>query len=115
MDFIDGLPLSSSANCILVVVDKFTKFAHFLPIRHPYTAASVAKVFLEQVYKLHGMPQSIVSDRDPIFTSNFWKELFSLAKVQLRLSTAYHPQSDGQTESQSVLENLPKMLCKCLS
>jgi hypothetical protein len=96
MDFIDGLPQSGSANCVLV--DKFTKFAHFLPLRHPYIATSVAKVFLDQVYKLHGLPQSIVSNRDPIFTSNFWKELFSLAKVQLRLSTAYHPQSDGQTE-----------------
>jgi hypothetical protein len=70
MDFIDDLPQSGSANCIVVVVDKFTKFAHFLLIRHPYTAASVAKVFLDQVYKLHAMPQSIISDMDPIFTSN---------------------------------------------
>jgi transposase InsO family protein len=98
MDFIESLPQSGVANCILLVVDKFTKLAHFLPLKHPYFAAPVAKVFLDQVYKLHGMPQSIVSDRDPVFTSNFWKELFSLAKVQLRLSTAYHPQSDGQTE-----------------
>jgi hypothetical protein len=62
MDFIKGLPLPSTTNCILVIVDKFTKFAHFLPIKHPYTDASIAKIFLDQVYKLHGMPQSIVSD-----------------------------------------------------
>jgi hypothetical protein len=98
MDFIDGLSVSGTSNCILVVVNKFTKLAHFLPLRHQYTALLVAKVFLDQVYKLQGLPQSIIYDRYPIFTSNFWKELFTLAKVQLMLSTAYHPQSDGQTE-----------------
>jgi hypothetical protein len=95
MDFIEGLPQSGSFNCLLVVVDKFTKYSHFIPLRHPYTVASVAKVFLDQVYKLHGMPMSIVSDMDIIFTSQFWRELFSLAKVQLRMSTTYHPQSDS--------------------
>jgi hypothetical protein len=98
MNFIEGLPNSGNANCILVVVDKFIKMAHFLPLRHPYTVALVARLFLDQVYKLHGLHVSIVSDRDMIFTSLFWKELFSLAKVQLRISTAYHPQSDDQTE-----------------
>jgi transposase InsO family protein len=98
MDFIEGLPLSGNVNCILVVVDKFTKFCHFIPLKHPYTTTSVAKIFMDQVYKLHGLPTSIVSDRDPIFTSNFWRELFSLAQVTLRMSTTYHPQSDGQTE-----------------
>jgi hypothetical protein len=93
MDFIDGLPVSGSANCILVVIDKFTKLAHFLPLKHPYTAGSAVEVFLDQVYKLHGLPESNISDRDPVFTSNFWKELFALARVQLRLSTAYHPLS----------------------
>jgi hypothetical protein len=81
MGFIEGLPQSGAVNCILVIFDKFTKFAHFLPIKRPYTTAFVAKIFLDQVYKLHGILQSIVSDRDPIFTSNFWKELFSMAKV----------------------------------
>jgi hypothetical protein len=98
MDFVDGLPQSGSANCIMVVVDKFTKYNHFIPLKHPYTAQSVAKQFLNQVYKLHGLPESIVSDRDSVFTSNFWKELFRLANVQLRLSSAYHRQSDGQSE-----------------
>jgi hypothetical protein len=60
-----------NANCILVVVDKFTKFAHFIPMRHSYTVESVAKLFLEHVYRLHGLPESIVSNRDKIFTSRF--------------------------------------------
>jgi transposase InsO family protein len=98
MDFVEGLPLSGRADSILVVVDKFTKVAHFLPLKHPYTAESVAKLFLDSVYKLHGMPHAIISDRDRIFTSAFWKELFRLAQVQLCMSTAYHPQSDDQSE-----------------
>jgi hypothetical protein len=98
MDFVEGLPLSSSVNCILVVVDSFTKYAHFIPLRHPFTAAGVAKIFMNNIYKLHGMPLSIISDRDCIFTSNLWRELFSLAGVQLHMSSSYHPQSDGQTE-----------------
>ena len=91
LDFIEGLPLSGSFNCILVVVDIFSKYAHFLALKHPFTAASEAKLFLSHVYKLHGMPQAIVSDRDRIFTSKLWQELFKLAKVDLRMSTAYHP------------------------
>jgi hypothetical protein len=98
MDFVERLPLSGSANTILVVVDKFSKFAHFLPLRHPFTAAVVAKLFIDQVYCLHGMPKSIISDRDKIFTSHFWQLLFKLAGSSLRHSSSYHPQSDGQTE-----------------
>jgi hypothetical protein len=70
MDFVEGLPLSSSVNCILVVVDSFTKYAHFIPLRHPFTTAGVAKIFMNNIYKLHGMLLSIISDRDRIFTSN---------------------------------------------
>jgi hypothetical protein len=66
LDFIEGLPHSTNASCILVVVDKFTKFAHFLHLHHPYTASSVASVFMDAVYKLHGLPASIISNHDPV-------------------------------------------------
>lgn len=98
MDFVEGLPTSGTANCILVVIDSFTKYGHFIPLKHPFTAASVAKAFLTNVYCLHGMPTAIISDRDRVFTSHFWQHLFKLADVQLRMSSSYHPQSDGQTE-----------------
>jgi hypothetical protein len=81
-----------------VVVDRFSKAAHFgmLPTHH--TASKVADLFAKMVCKLHGMPKSIISDRDPIFVSRFWQQLFQLSGTKLRMSTAYHPQTDGQTE-----------------
>jgi hypothetical protein len=98
MDFIEGLPKSGSTNCILVIVDKFTRYGHFVALYHPYTASSVAMVFMTEVYKLHGMPALIISDCDLVFTSKFWQSLFSYVEIQLRMSSSYHPQLDGQTE-----------------
>jgi hypothetical protein len=98
LDFVEGLPKLGNADCILMVVDSFTKYGHFLPLKHPFTSFSVAKAFLDCVYKLHGPPSVIISDRDKVFTSNLWQELFKLAGVALHMSSAYHPQSDGQTE-----------------
>ncbi|KAJ9554331.1 hypothetical protein OSB04_018376 [Centaurea solstitialis] len=98
MDFVEGLPKSGGYTTILVVVDKLSKFAHFLALKHPYTAATISQLFLDNVTKLYGMPDKIISDRDPLFLSNFWKELFRVHKTKLAHSTAYHPQSDGQTE-----------------
>jgi hypothetical protein len=82
----------------MVIVDHFSKYAHFVPMAHPFTALTVAKVFISNFYHLHRMLMSIVSDRDRIFTSHLWQELFHLAGITLRMSSAYHPQTDGQTE-----------------
>ncbi|KAJ4810364.1 polyprotein [Rhynchospora pubera] len=98
LDFITGLPKSEGKEVILVVVDRLTKYAHFMALSHPFKASDVAHSFLNNVYKLHGLPSNLISDRDPVFTSNFWKELMTKVGIKLNLSTAYHPQSDGQTE-----------------
>jgi len=98
MDFIEGLPKSEGYDVILVIVDRFTKCAHFIPIKHPFTAPAIARAVFDNVIKLHGMPKTIVSDRDKIFTSTFWKELFCLLGTCLMFSSAYHPKTDGQTK-----------------
>lgn len=97
MDFVEGLPQSGKFNCLWVIVDNCTKFAHFLPLTHPYTTAKVALLYMNNMYRIHGFPATIVSDRDPVFTGHFWRELFKYASTELRLSAANHPQTDGQT------------------
>jgi hypothetical protein len=98
MDFIDCLPKCEGYSVILVVVDHLTKYAHFIALKHPYTAQSVALAFFNNVVKLHGLPKTIVSDRDKVFTGTIWKELFRLLDTKLCLSSAYHAQTDGQTD-----------------
>ncbi|KAL2230686.1 UNVERIFIED_CONTAM: Transposon Ty3-G Gag-Pol polyprotein [Sesamum indicum] len=113
MDFVEGLPNSEGKDSIMVIVDRLTKYSHFIALIHPYTAASIAKVFFDNIYKLHALPVSIVSDRDKVFTSKFWRELFTLSGVSLDMSTAYHPQSDGQTERvNQCLENYLRCMCQ---
>lgn len=98
MDLVEGFPRVGGKSMVLIVVDRFSKYAHFIPLGHPYTASSVARAFFDQIVRLHGLPCSIVSDRDTVFTSTFWTELFTLAGVKLRLSSAFRPQTNGQSE-----------------
>jgi hypothetical protein len=98
IDFITGLPKAKGYEAIFVVVDRLSKYSHFIPLKHPYTARSLAEIFSKEIIKLHGVPLSIVSDRDPIFMSSFWREIFKIQGTTLKMSTAYHPESDGQTE-----------------
>ncbi|GKB46710.1 ty3-gypsy retrotransposon protein [Tanacetum coccineum] len=98
MDFITGLPAFRGITVILVVVDRLTKYAHFGALPTSFNASKVVEVFLDIVVKHHGIPKTIISDRDPIFVSSFWKQLFHFSGTQLSHSTAYHPQTDGQTE-----------------
>lgn len=98
MDFIAGLPRSLNKKVTLIAVDRFTKFAHFIALAHPYTAPLAAKAYLDNVFKLHEMPNSIVSNRDPIFLSTFWQELFKIQGLALQMSSAHHPQTYGQNE-----------------
>ncbi|GJW78613.1 ty3-gypsy retrotransposon protein [Tanacetum coccineum] len=98
MDFITNLPPSKGKVCIWVIVDRLSKYAHFIPLSPNYTALTLASMFMHEIYRLHGLPKTIVSDRDPLFLSRFWKELFKLMGTKLLHSSAYHPQTDGQTE-----------------
>lgn len=96
MDFIERLPSSQGKDTVLVVVDRLSKSTHFLALTHPYTAKTVADRFVEGIVKLHGMLRTIVSDRDPIFINNFWNKFFKMSSTQLKMSSAYYPQTDGQ-------------------
>jgi hypothetical protein len=90
MDFITGLPKSGNKSIIMVVVDCLSRYDDFWALQHPLTASTVAQIFMDQVFKLHGLSHSIFSNHDPTFTSNFWQELFKIQGTSLHLSTIYH-------------------------
>jgi hypothetical protein len=99
MDFITGLPRSKSGyDSIWVIVDRLTKIAHFIPVKTTYTSAKMADIYMKRIVCLHGVPNSIVSDRGTQFTSHFWKQLHESLGTRLEFNTAFHPQTDGQTE-----------------
>lgn len=110
MDFVEGLARVHGKRVILMVVDRLSKQVHFLALSHPYTAAFVAKAFFEGVVPLHGFPMSIVSDRDPVFTSHVWKDLLKNACMTLWMSTAFHPQTDSQSD---VVNRMIAMYLRC--
>jgi hypothetical protein len=111
MDFIAGLPrIGKQHESIMVVMDKLKKAAHFISLKTTHKVADVANIFMNEVARLHGIPKTIVSDRDPKFTSNFWKGLFKGFKTNLNFSTTYHLESYGQTEQVNrVIEDILRM------
>jgi len=97
-DFIMKLSLAQGYDTILVVVDRFTKMAHFVPTTERTSAEGLARLFRDNIWKLHGLPDSIISDKGPQFTAGIMKELNHMLGIETKLSTAFHPQTDGQTE-----------------
>ncbi|KAG8496899.1 hypothetical protein CXB51_008077 [Gossypium anomalum] len=113
MDFVPGLPLSlSKKDAIWVVVDRLTKSAHFIPVHMDFSLDKLAELYVSQIVRLHEVPVSIVSDRDPRFTSRFWKKLQEALGTKLHFSTAFHPQTDGQSER--IIQILEDMLRCCI-
>ena len=113
MDFVFKLPPTTQRHDdIWVVVDRLTKSAHFLPIREKFSPHKLAELFMNHIVSLHGVLVSIISDRDPRFTSRFWKGLMKELGVKLNLSTDFHPQTDGQSER--TIQTLEDMLRSCI-
>ncbi|MCI08737.1 retrotransposon protein, partial [Trifolium medium] len=113
MDFVGGLPKTAKGNeMIWVIVDRLTKSAHFIAIKTGMLVPKLAEIYIDQIVRLHGIPSSIVSDRDPRFTSRFWESLQEALGTKLRLSSAYHPQTDGQSER--TIQSLEDLLRACV-
>jgi hypothetical protein len=108
MDFIVGLPPTRDGyDSIWVIVDRLTKVAHFIPVKTTYSGAQLAEFYMSRIVCLHGVPKKIVSDRGTQFTSRFWKRQHESMDTKLNFSSAYHPQTDGQTErTNQVLEDM---------
>jgi len=105
MDFITDLPKSEGDDAILIVIDRLTKMAHFLPCTKEIDARKFSELFMREIFRLHGLPKDIITDRGSIFTSDLWKETTKQLGIERRLSTAFHPQTDGQKErTNSTLE-----------
>ena len=98
MDFVTGLPESEGYDAIWVVIDHLTKMAHFVACHTSIKAEEFGRLFIQNIFRLHGMPHDIVSDTGSLFTSEFWKKATEGWQIQRKLSTAFHPQTDGQTE-----------------
>ena len=113
MDFVVGLPRTTSGNdTIWVIVDRLTKSAHFIAIKATFSVEKLAELYVNQVVKLHGVPRSIISDRDGRFTSRFWTSVHMAMGSRLKFSTAFHPQTDGQSER--TIQTLEDMLRSCV-
>ena len=113
MDFVVGLPHAQGGyDTIWVIVDRLTKSAHFLAIRNNYSLNQLAELYVDEIVKFHGVPVSIVSDLDPRFTSRFWPKLQKALGTSLHFSTAFHPQTDGQSER--TIQTLEDMLRACV-
>ncbi|GJP81604.1 hypothetical protein CLOP_g11747 [Closterium sp. NIES-67] len=114
LDFTTGLPTTTSGHdVILVVIDKFSKIGHFIPTHTTARTEEASQLFVGNIISQHGIPTTLISDRDPKFTSKFWKELMSLLGTKLAMSSAYHLQTDGQTESlNQIVEQLLRAACK---
>jgi transposase InsO family protein len=113
MDFITGFTKSPKGNdAIWVIVDRLSKVAHFLPVREKIRASHLAELYLSRIVVLHGVPKKIISDRGSLFTSRFWESFQQAMGTRLSFSTAYHPQTGGQTER--VNQILEDMLRACV-
>ena len=113
MEFVSGLPLTQRKHdSVWVIVDRLTKSAYFIPVRIDYSMDRLARLYVDEIVRFHGVPLSIVSNRDPRLTSRFWKELQFALGTRLNFSTTFHQQTDGQSES--LIHMLEDMLRGCV-